>query len=122
MSSDQRQDPAQPGHFLSAAPRRRYAAGPAHLRIDTATFLGDQDIPVERYIDPRIPRAREGKALAESLADGASRGAHPRVGDADVYDINDISILIVRIAPDQIKAYYNACLHMGRQLLDGPAA
>ena len=40
----------------------------------------------------------------------------PDVGDTAVYDICDWSILVVRSAPDTIKAYYNACLHRGRQL------
>ena len=33
--------------------------------------------------------------------------------------IGDYSALIVRVAPDEIKAYPNACLHRGRQLRDG---
>ena len=40
----------------------------------------------------------------------------PDVGDTLVYDICDLSILVVRTAPDEIKAYYNACLHRGRLL------
>jgi nitrite reductase/ring-hydroxylating ferredoxin subunit len=42
----------------------------------------------------------------------------PDVGDHVVYDIAHLSFLVVRVAPDQIKAYYNACLHRGRQLCD----
>jgi len=47
----------------------------------------------------------------------------PNVGDTEVYDIGDLSVLIVRVAPDQIKAYWNACLHRGRNIRDegGPA-
>ena len=44
----------------------------------------------------------------------------PNVGDADVYQINDISIILIRVAPSTIKGYYNACLHMGRTLVDPP--
>ncbi len=40
----------------------------------------------------------------------------PEVGDYHVYDIAHLSFLIVRTAPDEIKAYRNACLHRGRQL------
>jgi len=45
----------------------------------------------------------------------------PEVGDSIVYDITDISILVVRVSKTEIKAYYNACLHQGRQLRDGPS-
>ena len=40
----------------------------------------------------------------------------PDVGDYHVYDIAHLSFLIVRTAPDEIKAYRNACLHRGRKL------
>lgn len=45
----------------------------------------------------------------------------PNVGDYFTYDICDDSIIIVRTAPDKIKAFYNVCAHRGRQLIDVPA-
>ena len=44
----------------------------------------------------------------------------PEVGDYHVYDIAHLSFLIVRTAPDEIKAFNNACLHRGRLLRDEP--
>jgi phenylpropionate dioxygenase-like ring-hydroxylating dioxygenase large terminal subunit len=44
----------------------------------------------------------------------------PKVGDYVGYDIMDDSILIVRTAPDTIKAFYNVCSHRGRKLVDAP--
>ena len=41
----------------------------------------------------------------------------PNVGDHHVYDIANLSFLIVR-TEDGLKAYRNACLHRGRQLKD----
>jgi len=41
----------------------------------------------------------------------------PNVGDSHVYDIANLSFIVVRTGPDEIKAHYNACLHRGRQLL-----
>ncbi len=38
------------------------------------------------------------------------------VGDHIVYEIGDWSFLVMRSEPDRIKAFYNACLHRGRQL------
>jgi phenylpropionate dioxygenase-like ring-hydroxylating dioxygenase large terminal subunit len=43
----------------------------------------------------------------------------PKVGDYLTYDILGDSILIVRNAPDSLKAYHNVCMHRGRRLLDG---
>ncbi len=44
----------------------------------------------------------------------------PNVGDTHVYEIAHLSFLIVRSAPDEIKAYRNACLHRGRMLREAP--
>ena len=42
----------------------------------------------------------------------------PNVGDRINYDIVEQSYIIVRTAPDEIKAYYNSCPHRGRALCD----
>ena len=42
----------------------------------------------------------------------------PDVGDFITYEIGEESILVVRSAPDTIKAYYNVCSHRGRQLVE----
>lgn len=43
----------------------------------------------------------------------------PTVGSFYTYDIIDDSIIVVRTAPDEIRAYHNACPHRGRRLTDG---
>lgn len=43
-----------------------------------------------------------------------------KVGDFVVFDIAHESIIVVRTAPDTIKAYYNVCQHRGRRLKDQP--
>ncbi len=93
---------------------------PAHLRVDTAAFLGDHDIPLERYIDPHYHELEKEKLWPKVWQMAVREERIPEVGDADVYEIADTSILIVRTAADEIKAYYNACLHMGRQLVERP--
>lgn len=44
----------------------------------------------------------------------------PSVGDFISYEILDDSVLIVRTAEDEIKAYHNVCVHRGRRLVDIP--
>jgi phenylpropionate dioxygenase-like ring-hydroxylating dioxygenase large terminal subunit len=91
---------------------------PDYLRIDTAAHLGERDIPVDRYIDAKFHELEKAKLWPKVWQVALREERIPNVGDADVYDINDTSIIIVRVAPDTIKAYYNACLHMGRNLID----
>ena len=93
---------------------------PDYLRIDTAVHLGDQDIPVDRYIDPKFHELEKEKLWNRVWQMTLREERIPNVGDADVYEINDISIILMRVAPDTIKGYYNACLHMGRNLIDRP--
>lgn len=42
----------------------------------------------------------------------------PNVGDTHVYDIAELSYIIVRVSEDEVKAFPNACLHRGRALCD----
>jgi phenylpropionate dioxygenase-like ring-hydroxylating dioxygenase large terminal subunit len=44
----------------------------------------------------------------------------PNVGDFFTYDICDDSIIVIRTAPDEIRAFHNVCAHRGRQLIDVP--
>jgi len=41
------------------------------------------------------------------------------VGDYVEYTIGDQSILVVRTAPGDLRAFFNACLHRGTRLLEG---
>ncbi|MBV9840991.1 MAG: aromatic ring-hydroxylating dioxygenase subunit alpha [Sphingomonadaceae bacterium] len=43
----------------------------------------------------------------------------PKVGDYYTYDIVDQSVIVIRVAPDEIKAYHNVCPHRGRTITEG---
>ncbi|MDH3643462.1 MAG: Rieske 2Fe-2S domain-containing protein, partial [Gammaproteobacteria bacterium] len=40
----------------------------------------------------------------------------PSVGDFYVYDIGRYSIIVIRVGEDEIKGYFNSCLHRGTKL------
>ncbi|WP_197914066.1 aromatic ring-hydroxylating oxygenase subunit alpha [Mycolicibacterium chitae] len=42
----------------------------------------------------------------------------PEAGDYLVYDVADLSLIVVRTEGGDIKAYHNACLHRGTRLCD----
>ncbi len=52
------------------------------------------------------------------MADGVPRRGASAVGDHVVYEIASLSVLVIRTAPDKIRAYHNVCLHRGRLLKD----
>ncbi|MDH3706755.1 MAG: aromatic ring-hydroxylating dioxygenase subunit alpha [Acidimicrobiia bacterium] len=91
---------------------------PDVLRLEHPAELGDEDISVERYTTHEWHR-REVEGVWRRAWQFACREEHiPEVGDHVVYEIVRDSYLVIRTAPDQIKAYPNACLHRGRQLKD----
>jgi phenylpropionate dioxygenase-like ring-hydroxylating dioxygenase large terminal subunit len=91
---------------------------PPVLRVDRGTFLGDHDIPVDRYISREFHELEKERLWPAVWQMACREEEIPQVGDAYVYDISDISILVIRAEPGLIKAYYNVCLHQGRQLRD----
>lgn len=96
---------------------------PDVLRLESAPFLGTDDVPVERYISRDFHELEKERLWSRVWQVACREEDIPNVGDIEVYDICDISILVVRTAPSQIKAFYNACLHRGRRLRvnGGPA-
>ncbi|MGE0383222.1 MAG: SRPBCC family protein [Gammaproteobacteria bacterium] len=93
---------------------------PPVLRLEKPVYYGSADIPVDRYID-RSFHEREKERIWKKVWQIATREENiPNVGDVDLYEVAGISIIVVRVAPDSIKAYYNVCLHQGRALVDRP--
>jgi phenylpropionate dioxygenase-like ring-hydroxylating dioxygenase large terminal subunit len=73
---------------------------------------------VEAYLSPDYART-ESEKLWRKVWQYAGRVEEiPNVGDYITYDILDDSILIVRTASDEIKAFHNVCQHRGRRLVD----
>ncbi|MEO5899968.1 MAG: Rieske 2Fe-2S domain-containing protein, partial [Ilumatobacteraceae bacterium] len=89
---------------------------PVVLRWTSNEFLGSADIPRSRYVSREFHELEKDKMWKKTWQMACREEDIPDVGDTLVYDICDLSILLVRSAPDRIQAYYNACLHRGRQL------
>ena len=91
-------------------------AAPKWVRSESYHFLGDEDIPKDRYIDAAYAK-REYDTLWKKTWQFACREEHiPQVGDYHVYDLGPYSFIITRVAANEIRAYYNACLHRGTKL------
>ena len=89
---------------------------PGWVRSTSYTFLGDQDVPTDRYFDPDFAKG-EYERLWTRTWQFACREEHiPQVGDYYVYDIGTYSFIVTRVAENDIRAYYNACLHRGTKL------
>ena len=91
---------------------------PGHpsTKEDSYQFVGDEDIPYDRYTSEEFANKEEDH-LWSKVWQWACREEHiPEPGDYYVYDVGDRSALIVRTEENEIKAYFNSCLHRGTQL------
>jgi phenylpropionate dioxygenase-like ring-hydroxylating dioxygenase large terminal subunit len=91
---------------------------PVSLRRTSPADFGDADIPVTRYTSREFHDLEVERLWRRvwQLACREEEIAH--VGSYVVYDIAHLSFIVMRTAPDTVKAYVNACLHRGRQLKD----
>ena len=77
-------------------------------------------IGVDAYLSEEYARAERDRLWRKVWQQVGRVEEIPDVGSYLTYDILDDSILIVRTAPDRIRAYYNVCSHRGRRLVDIP--
>ena len=89
---------------------------PPVLRFDKQRHDGPNRIPVERYISKEFFDLEVDRVWKRVWQMACREEDIPNVGDHLVYDIVGMSFLIVRSDEDEIKAYWNACLHRGLQL------
>lgn len=105
-----------PGPSYTDILARDSRAVPEHMIRESPGYFGDEDIDVARYTS-REWHELEKSGMWSKVWQFACREEHiPEVGDTYVYDIVDKSVVIVRSAPDEIKAFWNVCRHRGRQL------
>jgi nitrite reductase/ring-hydroxylating ferredoxin subunit len=94
---------------------REDVAVPETLRRTGSVPLGTADIPMERYIS-RAWHDLEMEHMWKRVWQMACRDDDiPNIGDSIVYDIGDVSLIVVRTT-DGVRAYHNSCLHRGRPL------
>ena len=89
---------------------------PETMLVERYEYLGSEDIPVERYTS-KAWHDLEVEKLWKRVWQMACREEElAGVGDTVVYEVADLSVVVVRSDETTIKAYHNACLHRGTQL------
>jgi phenylpropionate dioxygenase-like ring-hydroxylating dioxygenase large terminal subunit len=76
--------------------------------------------PVEAYVSEDYARAEQDKLWRKVWQQVGRVEEIPEVGDYFTYQIQTDSFIIMRSAPDKIRALYNVCSHRGRRLVDTP--
>ena len=90
---------------------------PDILATDRYRYLGDEDLAVDRYVGAEHFKLEAERMWPKVWQMACRLEEIPYVGDYIVYEILNFSVIVVRTKQDQIKAYYNSCLHRGRQLV-----
>lgn len=92
---------------------------PAPLLDEAYDWIEGDDVDIDRYVSQDF-HDLEARSLWPRVWQMACRLEHiPTVGDHIVYDIGDLSLIVVRVADDEVKAFHNSCLHRGTTLVDG---
>ena len=111
--------PGQPGapengvqHFL----RQDGDTRPGCLNEESVGFFGTDDIPTDIYTSETYAALEMERMWSRVWQMVCREEEIPEPGDHIVYDIGDWSFIIMRVAENDIRAFYNACLHRGTQL------
>jgi phenylpropionate dioxygenase-like ring-hydroxylating dioxygenase large terminal subunit len=89
---------------------------PPALLAESPVFLGDEDVPFTNYTSVEHAAA-ERLHLWSRTWQWVCREEHiPKAGDYQVYDIGDLSAIVIRQPDGTLKAFHNFCLHRGTQL------
>jgi len=91
---------------------------PDVLRLESPRFLGDDDIPIDRYISREWHELERERLWMRVWQFACREEQIPGPGDHVVYEISNLSFIVMRQADGSIKAFPNACLHRGRRLKD----
>lgn len=94
-------------------------AVPDALRDSTDTYLGSDDLPVERYTSREFFDLEVEKMWRKTWQITCRENRLRDPGDYYVYDIVNDSILLTRTESGELKGFYNSCLHRGRALKRG---
>ena len=89
---------------------------PDVLRQQNPFWYTSDDVPTKRYTSREFFELEKEKLWKTTWQMACREDDIAEVGDTLVYEITDMSFLLVRSAPDRIQAYWNACLHRGRLL------
>ncbi len=88
--------------------------------METAfAWIDVDEVDVARYVSHGFQQL-EYERLWPGTWQMACREEHvPAPGDYFVYDIADLSIIVVRTAAGELRAFHNSCLHRGTTLAEG---
>ncbi len=93
---------------------------PAPLRATADDDLGAAGVARWRYTSRAVHDLEVEKVWSRVWQMACREEQIPKVGDSIVFDVAGFSLIVVRSAPGQIRAFHNSCLHRGTRLRTQP--
>jgi nitrite reductase/ring-hydroxylating ferredoxin subunit len=91
---------------------------PEVLRWQSARELPTAVVPIERYTSRAFHDLEVERVWLKVWQMACREEELPEVGDHVIYEIAGRSLIVVRAAEGEIRAFHNVCLHRGRKLRD----
>lgn len=92
---------------------------PDCLRENTNPYLGSENLATHRYLSREFHDLEVEHIWKRTWQAVCRETEVAEAGDCHVYDVARLSVIVARTEQGTLKAYRNACLHRGRQLVDG---
>lgn len=108
--------PRQPGPSVQELLDAETRPVPEALRDRSRAALGTAPVDRSRYTSYEWHRLEVERLWRRVWQMACREEDVPEVGDHIVYDIVDDSLIVVRTAADEIRAFHNSCLHRGTTL------
>lgn len=118
MTSSERRGPEVVQALLDADSR----PVPPSLRAVGSAAAGTHGHPRSRYTSRHVHELEVDKVWGKVWQMVCRDEQIPAVGDSIVYDVAGLSLIVVRSAPADIRAFRNSCLHRGTRLRQGPGS
>lgn len=88
------------------------------LLEDRNDYVDDQPhfLDKHRYIDPEVTRQEVERIWTKTWQMACREEEIPEVGDNIIYEVVDKQVIVVRAAPNEIRAFFNVCPHRARMI------
>ena len=89
---------------------------PDVLRLESPAEISPNRVPRKQYTSQAFHDLEVEKVWKKTWQMACREEEIPEVGDHQVYDVASLSILVVRVAEDEIRGFHNVCLHRSRKI------
>lgn len=89
------------------------------LRESGNFFAEFKQIPFKRYYDPEFARLEMEHMWKKTWQVVGREEDIPEIGDRKLYEVGELSYIIIRSGEGEFRALQNACLHRGTRLCNG---